>query len=140
MVSACFQAGFPRFQPDFQRVSAWFSACYPVNTGLHLCWNFGRLVSAHSGGYRDELETPGSHLLGAHFGHQTLQTYKGYRPFKTVLLVILGLLKFVQNSPIEPFKTCHYCPIIVSPALPHRTKQCDAKHFGIGQRRSPRSS
>ena len=29
-------------------------------------------------------------------------------------LIVLGLLKFVQNSPIKPFKTWYYCPIIIS--------------------------
>ena len=71
-------------------------------------------MSAHSVGYRDELKTPGSYLLGAHFGHPTCQKYGGFRSFKTVLLVILGLLKFVQNSSIKPIKTCYYCPIIIS--------------------------
>ena len=32
-----------------------------------------------------------------------------------VFVVILGLLKFGKNSPIKP-KTCHYCPMIISPA------------------------
>ena len=27
----------------------------------------------------------------------------------------MGLLKFVQNSPIKPFETCCYCPTIISP-------------------------
>ena len=53
----------------------------------------------------------GSHLLGAHFGHHTCQKYEGFSSFKTALLVILGLLKFVQNSPIKLFGTCYYCPI-----------------------------
>ena len=45
-----------------------------------------------------------------------------------VLLVILGLLKFVQNSLIEPVKTCYYCPIIISPASKWRA---DAQHIHI---------
>ena len=56
------------------------------------CWNFGQLVSATSRGYRDELKSPGSYLLGAHFGYKTCQKYGGVRPFKKVLLVILALL------------------------------------------------
>ena len=80
-----------------------------------VCWNFGRLVPAHSNSYRDKAETRGSHLLWTHFGHQTYQKYTGLRPFKTVFVVILGLLKFVKNSPIEPLKTSYYCPIIISP-------------------------
>ena len=31
-----------------------------------------------------------------------------------VFVVILGLLKFVEHSPIKLFKTCYYCPIIIS--------------------------
>ena len=42
--------------------------------------------------YRDELKTPESYLLGAHFGHRTCQTSWGLRPFKMVLLVILALV------------------------------------------------
>ena len=61
-------------------------------------WNFGRLVLAHSGGYRDELKTHSRHLLGAHFGHKTPQTYVSFRWFKTVLVLVLALL-FSSSSP-----------------------------------------
>ena len=39
-------------------------------------------------------------------------------------LIILGLLKFVQNSPSKPFETCYYCPIIISP-----DRQLVVQHF-----------
>ena len=41
--------------------------------------------------------------------------FKAQKPQK---LIILGLLKFVKNSPIKPFKTCYYCPIIRRPPGP----------------------
>ena len=72
----------------------------------YTCRNFGRLVPAHSNSYRDKAKTRGSHLLGSHVGHHICPTYRGLRPFKKVLLVILGLLKFVQNSLIKTFETC----------------------------------
>ena len=50
-----------------------------LNSGIiaraDLCWNFGRLVSETSRGYRVELKTPGCYLLGVHsdtFGAQNL--------------------------------------------------------------------
>ena len=61
-----------------------------------------RLVPAHPNSYRDEAKIRGSHFLAARFGHQTCPEYMGFRSIQTVLLVILGLLKFVQNSPIKP--------------------------------------
>ena len=59
---------------------------------IHLCWNFGGLVPGTLTSYRYQLKTPGSYLLGAHFGHKTSPKYGGLRPFKTVLVLILGLL------------------------------------------------
>ena len=42
-------------------------------------------MPAHSNSYRDEARTRGSHLLGAHFGHQTCQQCRGLRPFLVIL-------------------------------------------------------
>ena len=67
-------------------------------------FDFGRLVAAHFHSYRDKAKTPSSHLLGAHFGHQTWQKYGVLMWFKTVFVVILGVQKFVKMSPIKPFK------------------------------------
>ena len=76
-----------------------------------VCWNFGRLVPAHSNSYRDEAKTRGSHLLGAHFGHHTCQKHKGFRPFETVLLVILGLLDvfFLMFTPSDRYPHTPSC-------------------------------
>ena len=63
-------------------------------------------------------------VLGHVLGTRPPPKYKGLRPFKTVLLIILGLLKFVQNSSIKTFKTCYYCPITISPGV------CNAKPVG----------
>ena len=63
-----------------------------IITRVDLCWNFGRLVSETSRGYRDELKTLASYLLGAHVGHNTCKTYVCLRPSEAVFLVILGLL------------------------------------------------
>ena len=50
-----------------------------------------------------------SYHLGSHFG--TIWGWIGWvlGGFKMVFLWFLGLLKFVQNSPIKPSKTCYYC-------------------------------
>ena len=56
------------------------------------CWNFGQLILETLRGYRDELQTPGSYLLGAHLGHKTCQKYECLRPVKSVLLVTVALL------------------------------------------------
>lgn len=77
----------------------------PSSSCMLLCWNFEGLLPAHSGGYRDELEAPSSHLLGVHFGHKSDQQYEGLKPFKTVLQVILGL----ASDTLQLCKTC-YCP------------------------------
>ena len=68
---------------------------------VNLCWNFGRLVSETSRGYRDELKTPSRDVLGAHFGHKTCQQYGGLRPFKTDLLFILGVLSDPLQTPLK---------------------------------------
>ena len=39
---------------------------------VHLCWNFGPLVSETLLFCRDELKTPGCDVLVAHLGHKTL--------------------------------------------------------------------
>ena len=57
-----------------------------------------------------------SYHLGSHFGTILDPFGCGSGGFKMVFLVILGLLKFVKNSPIKRFKTFYYCPIIISPA------------------------
>ena len=72
-------------------------------------------VGTLDGLYQHTLIATVTRLRGSHFRHQTCPKCKGLRPFKTVLLVILGLLKFVQNSFIKPFKTCYYCPMTISP-------------------------
>ena len=46
--------------------------------------------------------------LGSHFGTILGPFGDGLGGFKTVFLVILGLLKFVQNSNIKPHKTCYF--------------------------------
>ena len=72
-------------------------------------------IPGHFKSYRHQAKTPSSPHLGAHFGHQTWQKYWGLRVFKTVFVVILGVQKFVKTSPIKPFKTCYYWPIIICP-------------------------
>ena len=70
----------------------------PFGRGLYLCWNFEGPVPTHSGGYRDELKTPCSYLIGAHFGDKACQEYGCLRLFKMVLLVILALLSDLQGK------------------------------------------
>ena len=74
------------------------------------------------GSYQHTLIVTGTRLrplqatfLGHILGTKPAKKYRGLMPFKTVFVVILGLLKFVKNSPIKPCKTCYYCPIMTSP-------------------------
>ena len=80
------------------------SCSYPSLHSKEL-WNFGQLVPGTLVSHWYQTKTPGSHHLGASFGHKISSNYACLRWFKDFFLVILRVLLNTLQTPFKaPFE------------------------------------